>query len=112
MFPEMMSAFSDWNRYLTFNKIEKSIVNYKVVEVTNDHEFTGILIPQTPQALAIKPEGQRTWKWWSLVTGEDMKPDDVMKDENGQTYRIMTKTDFAQSGFYSYEVVEGYAYNN
>jgi len=109
MFPGVLESFRDWGQYLTFNKITKTIVDYQVVETPFERSFEGMLLTQTPQQLSIKPEGQRTWMWWTLVTDELLTLDDIIKDEHNTEYRLMTKSNFAIAGFYSYEIVEQYA---
>ncbi len=69
---------------------------------------TVLLTPMNPRKIAIKPEGQREWKWWTatsvsrLELGWRVLPD---ADDHIQ-YEVMTQADWSQAGFYAYDFVE------
>lgn len=63
----------------------------------------------TPAQLAMKPEGQRTWKWSKLHTLPEPKLnlDDIVKIRD-VSYRVMTRADQSEYGFVEYDLLEGY----
>lgn len=69
--------------------------------------FTGMLVPVPPQKVAIKPEGQRTWKWWALFSRKRLSVDDLILDRDLRRYRVKSVADWSKAGYYEYEMVEG-----
>lgn len=108
MFPSIIESFGDWQQPLRFRRITKTITDFQVTEAAFERPFDGMLLTQTPQQLALKPEGQRTWLWWTLVTSVVLYPDDIVMNADNTQFRVMSKSNFAQAGFYNYEVVENY----
>lgn len=110
MFPNMQDAFLDWQTRSTFSVVTKSLSNYQVSESKGaETSFDGLLYPQSAQQLAIKPEGQRTWKWWALISSKALALDTVIKDASSKEFRVMSVRDFSMAGFYEYDLVENYA---
>lgn len=69
----------------------------------------GVRVTQTPQQLAMKPEGQRDWKWSNLfmLPEPKLRVDDIVKIQ-GTKYRVMQKSDNKEYGVCSYELLEDY----
>jgi hypothetical protein len=65
--------------------------------------------PFSAQRLDIKPEGQRSWRWFTLHSLKDLvlKLDDIIILAEIK-YRVMQKYDYAEYGFYQYEIAEGF----
>lgn len=107
--PDVSDALLDWFQAMTFIIITKTIVNFKTVESKSEVSFQGVIQPLSPQRVMMKPEGQRTWKWWQLHsdTTINLSPDDQVEYLD-QTYRVMGKRDHSLSGFYEYELVQDY----
>lgn len=98
-----------------------SAIRLKVATISvEDHEatqsfgddvvFQGVIVPQTPQQLQAKPEGQRDWKWWALYTTRDMKPNDMIVDASGDRYKVVQKAPWAVAGagFNVYDLQQGW----
>lgn len=107
MFPDMMDALSGFGKTLQFSVISKTVVDYEVSETNADIDnFIGVAQPITPQQLRIKPEGQRSWKWWTLWTKKRLKVDDVIKDSTCRQYRVVEIEDWSDAGYFKYELQE------
>lgn len=63
----------------------------------------------TPEQLALKPEGERSWKWYTLHTLPDicLKTDDIIM-LHGLRMRIMEISGYAEYGFNEYHAIEDY----
>jgi hypothetical protein len=63
----------------------------------------------TPAQLAMKPEGERTWKWSKLHTLPEpkLKLDDIVQIR-GIKYRVMVMADQSEYGFEEYDLQEDY----
>jgi hypothetical protein len=94
---------------MTFTLIQKSVVNFQVVETPISINFWATLQPFTPRMLQLKPEGQRAWSWFTLHAepGVILKVDDVVNYLNHQ-YRVMSKTNFELYGYVLYELVQDF----
>jgi len=107
MMPDMSDAISGFAEDIQFAVNSKTVVDYEVVESRSSVEWTdGSLQPLPPQELRIKPEGQRTWKWWLMYTTKSLKLDDILQDNCRRQYRVMEKTDWNAAGFYVYQLTE------
>ena len=108
MLPQMQGALYPYADEISFVRLEKTVVDGEVVEKKIlDCVFNGVLEPIPPRKLMIKPEGQRSWRWWTLWTEQDLKIDWIVQDDEGVTYRVMTKTNWKQAGYYEYELTQG-----
>ena len=107
-FPDMSEVVDSFSETIKFACIGKSIDDFEIVEKTKDVvEFEGVMQPIPARKLAIKPEGQRSWKWWTLWTETLLNLDDVVRDEDGRQYRVMTQSDWRRGGYLQYEIVQG-----
>ena len=108
-FPEMYNEFSDWERSITYSAVTKTLINHEIVESAPVSVTISCLVyPAKAQELALKPEGQRTWKFWHMISKVLFNVDDIVTDDNGTQFRIMGKTDWTQAGFYNYDIAEGF----
>ena len=92
-----------------FAIIAKAAVDHQVVETERDVlYFQAVLQPLPLRELMIKPEGQRTWKFWKMHTTQFLKLDDEVQDREQRRYRVTGIGDWSsQGGFYEYELREG-----
>ncbi len=68
----------------------------------------GSIQPIPPRKLLIKPEGQRSWRWWTLWTKQPLPIDVIVVDDKGVEYRAMSISDYSRNGgFYEVELAEG-----
>lgn len=107
--PNMSDVIVSWFQPMTFRFLVDNIIDFENKPVTQTVKSEGVIQPFGSRDLAIKPEGQRGWGWYtlhclpnvSLKVGEYCFIDDVK-------YRVMKKTDYTDYGYIQYEVVEAF----
>lgn len=107
--PQMGEVLVSWFQNLTFDLITKTIVDYEVKETKTTVSTKGVRQPMSAQQLAIKPEGQRSWRWETLHCLPDikLKIDDIVIFD-GVEYRVMQKWNWPEYGYYEYHICEAY----
>jgi len=106
-FPNVSDAFWDWTSPVIFKLVTTTIADYEVTEVPlNDVSFDAVLEPLNPRKLMVKPENQRTWKWWTMWTTFSLQVGQVVQDPSGSQFRIMSQSDWRNGGHLEYEVVQ------
>ena len=105
--PNLAEVLWDWDLVIELKLVKKNISDFEVAEsAIVDLNFRGIIQPMPPQKLMVKPEGQRYWKYWDLWTQQRLNTDDVIQDPDAKLYRVMSKDDWGQSGYFHYELTE------
>ena len=107
--PQMGEVLVSWFQNLTFDLITKTLVNYETKETKRTISTQGVRQPMSAQQLAIKPEGQRAWRWETI----HCLPDVILKVDdrvifNGVEYRVMQKWSWPEYGYVEYHICEGY----
>lgn len=108
--PNVSGALRGWTKKRQVIIVLQTVVNHKVVEVTNPAIWIDINVQPLPQErIDKKPEGQRSWKWRSLWVkfGPLLKTDDKLIID-GITYRIMSVSNWSEGGYQAYEAIEDY----
>lgn len=107
--PNVADVLPDWFQRLRFDIITKSLIDYEVEEVIVPVDTYGVRQPMSAQQLAIKPEGQRAWKWETIHCLPDvpLRIDDIVVFDN-QKYRVMQKWDWSEYGYCQYEICQAY----
>ncbi len=107
--PDMSGTISGWFQNLTMTVVTKSVVNFETVEVLTPTDFMGVRQPLSPQRLAMKPEGQRKWRWEQIHCWPSLAltPDDIIVFQ-GTRYRVMAKKDYKEYGYLEYEIMEDF----
>lgn len=107
--PNMRSTLNGWVRPLGLTKVTTTVVDHEAVPEERDLPGLGIWQPLTPNRLAIKPEGERSWSWFMILCTTDLKlrTDDVIK-RDGIPYRVMADAGWDDDGFRCYEIVNDY----
>ena len=107
MFPDMSDVLSGFSETIQFAVVSKAIVDYELSETKASIEYsTGVKQPLPSQKLRVKPEGQRTWRWWTMWSTKQLKLDDIIKDNCNREYRVMESSDWREAGHFVYEIVE------
>lgn len=110
MLPNMTEALGDLGQSISFNIMGKAAVDFELAEKVNaPTTFNGILVPMDPTALKIKPEGQRSWQWWTMYTTQVLSLDWIVVDTSGRQFRVLAKSDWNSSGagFLQYDLRQG-----
>jgi hypothetical protein len=129
-FPDVSEAVWGLTEHITFVVVTRQAADFEAVENLGDNSgygqgpygfgpyggglvdpsgiFDGSLQPLKPQSLMLKPEGQRSWRWWTLWTESFMNVGDKIVDYYGKRYKIMSTANWSGGGYYEYELVEGF----
>ena len=95
---------------VTIVVVQKEQIAGRTEEINIEIDTKASIQPDN-QKLAIKTEGQRAWKYWTLyaLSNLDLIPDQgfVM---DGQGYRVLDKVDWSKYGYFQYSVIEDYQY--
>lgn len=107
--PDMQDAMRSWFQPMTFTRVQKTVVNFVVIETKTDTGFMGVWQPFTVQQLSMKPEGQREWKWFTVHAqlGLNLTPDEIVIYQS-QQYRVMERLDYTLYGYNEYHLCEDY----
>lgn len=107
--PNMGSTLEGWFQKLIIGLVDKTTVNNRTVETQTSIETRGVLQPLAIEQLEIKPEGQRSWKWFMLhcQPSLSLKTDDTAIIK-GSRYRVMARFGFDDYGYVQYELVKDY----
>lgn len=109
-FPQMAGVFAGWQNSMTFKKVTDTIEDFENVKYETSYPFEGVFQPMRSQEINFKPEGQRDWKWWTLWTRTELaiSNGDAIEDFNGIRYRVIRSNNWAQGGYYQFELVQDY----
>lgn len=109
--PYLGGAMKGWTSKKKFKVIRKEIVNHRSVSKETPRYESINWQPVPSWKVDKKPEGQRTWRWFSIiVTGKralGFKEDDIVILDN-MRFKIMSGADWSQSGFQKYEAIEDF----
>lgn len=107
-FPDMSQEHGDWAEPAEFTVVTKSVVDHETSEaLASAVTFEGIFYQLTAKEINFKPEGQRQWSWWHLLTSQDLTLDDII-EKDGVNYRVWHKKDWSQAGYYEYEIAQSF----
>jgi hypothetical protein len=107
MFPDVSEAMWGLTSPTQFKIVRRDVSDYEPEDlVAAARIFDGVLQPLTPQRLAIKPEGMRNWKWWTLWTNIALSNGDFVVDDENRSFMVMSVSDWRKAGFIEYEVTE------
>ena len=107
--PQMEGALKGWYQPMIFIPIGKFLDSGFVQETGTPINFRGVLTPYKPTQLEIKKQGQRKWKWWSLIATTELQltVDDALAYLNNQM-RCMSSEDWSLEGFMKYVLIQDY----
>lgn len=94
---------------VTVQVVKQLVEDHETVQKPIDlKRISVVLIPMPAQKINIKPEGQRTWKWWIGTTTVNLEVGSFLKvDKNSdKLYEVMEKDDWGQAHVYSYQLAE------
>ena len=109
--PNMSQTLDGWMIPLTFGIVTKKQNGFYTREVVVKKTFNGVWQPLNIERLKIKPEGERSWKWYwcHSQVNLNLKNDDIIIYLE-QQYRVMGVKDYSLNGFYEYELIEDYTH--
>jgi hypothetical protein len=109
----MRHILNGWMRKIDLTKVSTEIVDFEAKQVERTLSTVGCILPLSNQQLALKPEGQRAWKWMVLFCTTDLElvPDDVVFFR-GERFRVTGMADWQDNGYRSQELVNDYSNAN
>lgn len=110
MIPNVSNAIRRFEETLQFQIVKKTISEGDLDETSKVKPplfFEGSLQPMGPSDLLVKSEGERKFKWWKLFTDLALDVDQVVKDTDGNTYRVMASSDWDDAGYHEYQLTQG-----
>lgn len=107
--PQMGQALKGWFQPMIFILVVKTEVLFKVEETLTEIKFMGVWQPYSAEQLALKPEGQRSWRWFTVHADPTLilKPDEKVTYKD-LTYRVMQKQDYKEYDYVEYHLIEDY----
>lgn len=107
--PDMSAGIQMFFQKIVIEIVFKRNVDGYLKEETNTIKTQGVRVTQTSQQLAIKPEGERHWKWSNLflVPGSKLEVDYIVKIQDVK-YRVMQKKDNKEYSVTEYELLQDY----
>lgn len=107
--PNVSGAILNWFQPMTFTTTVQTIVGFQVVDTPTDISFFGVWQPFTAQQLAIKPQGERDWLWFTVHAqpGLILTPDQLIT-YLGVQYRVKEKLDYQLYGYIEYHLIDDY----
>lgn len=108
--PQMHAAFAGWTIPITLTKIEQQVSSGFALNIKTDVAVMGTWQPLSPEQIALKPDGQRSWEWIDLhIEGKNVlfqTNDRIIKDD--LTYKVMALRDYTLNNFCEYHLIRDY----
>lgn len=111
MMPNMRDAVKGIGRRVTAQVSKQIVVDHEAQQEGLDLlRTTLVLLPMPARKLAIKPEGQRKWKWWEATSTVKLELGwflTVDHDRDGRKqYEVLEESDLGQARIFAYELAE------
>lgn len=110
MMPNVSGALRGWTEPLTVMVVSRTVVDHRPVETATTAILRGSLRPMPAQEVARKPEEQRSWRWWRLLTTAGaalLKIDDALVVD-GHNYRVQSVQRWDRCGYRRYDLLQDY----
>jgi hypothetical protein len=108
--PQMGAAFRGWMSSITLTRVTQSIEDGLVETREQKISFQGTVQPLSPQKTALKPEGQRAWKWLQIhcfTGGTNLATNDKII-YNGELFKVMDILDYKLNNYIEYHITADY----
>ena len=108
--PQLSAAFQGWQKQITLTKRKQVVRNGLVCYDDQLVKFMGIIQPLSPEAISLKPDGQRSFQWLQIHcqgNGLTLTTDDQIV-YNGIQFKVMALLDYSLNGFIEYHCVKDY----
>lgn len=107
--PNMRSTLLGWFRPIALTKVRTTMKDFESKTVDIPYTTSGVVQPFSATQLAIKPEGERAWKWWMISATPDLilGVGEII-DYRGTRLRIMRQAPYQENSFVQYEAIEDY----
>lgn len=106
----MDAAFDGWMVEITLIVIKQKIVDGFTKLIEMPVSFQGTVQPLSPEAIALKPDGQRSWQWLQIhcFSGQLNLVTNDRIIFNGKKYKIMAELDYSLNNYIEYHAIQDY----
>lgn len=115
--PQMKAAFAGWTTRITLLKHTETTSTASdprgpgIVDIVQTAIcFYGTIQPLSPRAIALKPEGQRSFTWLQIhctANATTLIPGDRLT-WNGSEYKVMEMKDYSLNNYVEYHIIRDY----
>lgn len=110
--PWMQGALKGWTKKRKLRLVTTTdLPGGKTGFSASDVSYPANLQPVPANQVDRKPQGERSWKWWSIIIKDKtvfFENDTLLVDDYGKQYKIQSGSDWRESGFTKYQAVEDY----
>ena len=110
-FPQIIDAFKGWLFDMYTIKTTQSIdANGDKVVTEVRKKFEGVIQPLSPKQIALKPDDQRSWKWYMIHVFDsklNLDTDDIVEAE-GDRFKIMGLNGYERNNYLEYHCIKDY----
>jgi hypothetical protein len=107
--PNMRDVLRGIGRRVTVQVIKQKTVDHEAVQQgVALSRLSVVLTPMPARKIAIKPEGQRKWKWWTCTSSAQLRLGWFLKADKDERrlYEVMEEEDWGQARVFTYGVAE------
>ena len=108
-FPNMSAALWGVQSANQYKIVSRTPVDFESQETFDlPVTFAGSMQPMPDQKLLVKPEGERSWKWYQLWTRQKLNVGDVVVagTPDFRTYQVMKLADWSKGAYFQYQLTE------
>jgi hypothetical protein len=108
--PQMSAAFGGWEKEISLIRITQTLTDGLITSATETLIVLATWQPLSPEAIALKPDGQRSWDWYDL----HIEGGALLFETNdrviyaGKTYKIMAVKDYTLNNYSEYHLISDY----
>lgn len=105
--PQMVSAFSGWEQNITFIRITQNNVDGDIIDVDQSFSLMATVQPLQPEAIQLKPEGQRSFEWLQIHArrGSPVLVTNDRFEYNGVRFKIMADNNYNSYNYCEYHAI-------
>lgn len=107
--PQVDPAVAEFLQNMSFGIVQKTMVDGYIQEVVITKKCLATKQAMNPTELAMKPEGQRTWNWSKIHSIDLDVPLDSVFILDTLCYRVLSRIENGEYGFFEYDVKEDYS---
>lgn len=107
--PDVSGAVCSFFRPISVGIVTSDLVRGIARDRVTFVDTMGVKQPFSSEELALKPEGARSWVWYTIHCLPDLvlNTNDLIQID-GQKYVVMAKSNYSEYGYVEYHVVEKY----
>lgn len=107
--PMMREALRGFGKRVSIQILKQKLEDGEAVQQGQElARASVVMVPMPARKIMIKPEGQRTWKWWDATSTVSLELGWILKDDKDpkRVFEVMALSDWSQAGVFAYELAE------